>query len=193
MKYITLLLLALLTLAGCRAKAQDNKQTTMANKDNKKTLVAYFSYSGTTRGYAKKIAGYIGADIFEIQAEKPYTDADVDWTDDNSRVNQEMKAHPDSRPAIKNKVDNLAQYDIVFLGFPIWWYIEPNIINTFLETQDFRGKRIVPFFTSASSGPGETDKHLHASINYEVDWRPAVRANSMSDQQLKQWAEGAMK
>jgi hypothetical protein len=117
----------------------------------------------------------------------------VDWTDDNSRVNQEMKAHPDSRPAIKNKVDNLAQYDIVFLGFPIWWYIEPNIINTFLETQDFRGKRIVPFFTSASSGPGETDKHLHASINYEVDWRPAVRANSMSDQQLKQWAEGAMK
>jgi len=75
-----------------------------------------------------------------------YTDADVDWTDNDSRENQEMKAHPDSCPAIKNKVDNLAQYDIVFLGFPIWWYIEPNIINTFLETQDLRGKRIVPFF-----------------------------------------------
>lgn len=191
MKYITSLLLALLTLVGCSAKAQDNKQTTMAN-DNKKVLVAYFSYSGTTRGYAKKVAEYTGADLFEIEAKQPYTAADVDWTVDGSRVNKE-KEHPELRPAIKSKVDNFAQYDVVFLGFPIWWYIEPNIINTFLETNDFHGKRIVPFFTSASSGPGETDKHLHASINYEVDWLSAVRANSMNDQQLKQWAENAVK
>jgi len=191
MKYITVLLLAMLTLVGFSSKAKDNKQTTMAN-DNKKVLVAYFSYSGTTRGYAKKIAEYTGADLFEIEAAHPYTAADVDWTTDGSRVNKE-KEHPELRPAIKSKVDNLAQYDVVFLGFPIWWYIEPNIINTFLETNDFHGKRIVPFFTSASSGPGETDKHLHASITYDVDWQPAVRANSMNVQQLKQWAEKAVK
>ncbi len=188
---INLLLLSLLFLVGCVAKAQDKNQTVMAN--NKKVLVAYFSYSGTTKGYAEKIARYTGADIFEIQAAQPYTEDDVDWTKDDSRVNQEMKVHPDSRPGIKSKVENLAQYDVVFLGFPIWWYIEPNIINTFLETQDFRGKRIVPFFTSYSSGPGKTDKHLHASIAYEVEWFNAVRANSMNDKQLKQWVENAVK
>jgi flavodoxin len=190
MKYITLLLLALLTLVGCGAKAQDKTQTTMTN-NTKKVLVAYFSYSGTTRAYAKKIAGFTGADLFEIEAEQPYTDADVDWTADGSRVNKE-KEHPELRPAIKNKVENMDPYDVVLNGFPIWWYIEPNIINTFLETNNFEGKRLVPFFTSASSGPGETDKHLHASISYAVDWQPVVRANSMNDSQLKAWAEKAI-
>lgn len=104
-----------------------------------------------------------------------------------------MKTDPDSRPAIAKKVDNLKDYDVVFLGFPIWWYIEPNIINTFLETQDFKGKTIVPFFTSYSSGPGKTDEHLHKSINYEVNWKPAVRLNSKSDSELKAWIEESEK
>ena len=157
------------------------------NNMGQKVLVAYFSYSGTTKGYAEKIAKMANADLFEIQAAQPYTDADVNWQNDNARVNQEMKAHPDSRPAIARKVDNMKDYDVVFVGFPIWWYIAPNIINTFLEVHDFKGKTIIPFFTSYSSGPGETDKNLHKSINYDVTWKSAVRVNRWNDKELKDW------
>ncbi len=192
MKKFFTLMAALLVLAGCKTNAKDNNNM-VENPHAKKALVAYFSYSGTTKGYAEKIAKMANADLFEIQAAQPYTDADVDWTNDNSRVNQEMKTHPDSRPAIAKKVDNLKDYDVVFVGFPIWWYIAPNIINTFLETQDFKGKTIVPFFTSYSSGPGETDKHLHKSISYEVTWKPAVRVNRMDDAKLQSWVDEAIK
>ena len=159
----------------------------------KKVLVAYFSYSGTTKGYAEKIAKQACADLFEIQAAQPYTDADVDWTDDNARVNYEMKTNPNSRPAIAKKVENITDYDVVFIGFPIWWYIAPNIINTFLEAHDLKGKTIVPFFTSHSSGPGETDKHLHKSINYDVTWKPATRVNGWSEKKLKAWVEESLR
>lgn len=192
MKKFLTILAALLVIVGCKGKAKENN---MQNNDanGKKVLVAYFSFSGTTKGYAEKIARIADADLFEIQAAQPYTDADVDWTNDSSRVNKEMKTNPDSRPAIAKKVDNLEDYSVVFLGFPIWWYIEPNIINTFLEIQDFKGKTIIPFFTSYSSGPGKTDEHLHKSINYDVTWKPAVRANSMSDKQLQSWVKESLK
>lgn len=190
-KFLTVLA-ALLVFVGCNGKAKENNMESN-NNNAKKVLVAYFSFSGTTKGYAERIAKIAGANLFEIQAAQPYTDADVDWTNENSRVNQEMKTNPDSRPAIAKKVDNLKDYDVVFLGFPIWWYIEPNIINTFLETQDFKGKTIVPFFTSYSSGPGKTDEHLHKSINYEVNWKPAVRLNGKSDSELKAWIEESEK
>ena len=186
-----MLMALMMALTGCKAGAKENPNNNDKSME-KKVLVAYFSYSGTTRGYAEKIAQMAHADLFEIEAAQPYTDADVDWTDDSARVNQEMKVHPDSRPAIARRVDNLRQYDTVFIGFPIWWYIAPNIINTFLETQDFKGKTIVPFFTSYSSGPGKTDEHLHRSIAYEVSWRPAVRANGMNDKQLQAWVEEAL-
>lgn len=192
MNKFSTVLAALLVFVGCNVKAKENNMESN-NNNAKKVLVAYFSFSGTTKGYAERIAKIAGANLFEIQAAQPYTDADVDWTNDNSRVNQEMKTNPDSRPAIAKKVDNLKDYDVVFLGFPIWWYIEPNIINTFLETQDFKGKTIVPFFTSYSSGPGKTDEHLHKSINYEVNWKPAVRLNSKSDSELKAWIEESEK
>lgn len=188
---ILTLLAALVLVAGCNAK---NKEKNMQENEpsGKKVLVAYFSFSGTTRGYAGKIAKLAHADLFEIQAAQPYTAQDVDWTNDSSRVNKEMKTNPDSRPAIARKVDGLAQYDVVFLGFPIWWHVEPNIINTFLETQDFKGKTIVPFFTSQSSGPGETDEHLHASIGYDVSWKPATRLNGMSDKALAEWVAASL-
>ncbi len=190
-KFLTILA-ALLVMAGCKGNAKENNM--QDNETNgSKVLVAYFSYSGTTKGYAEKIAKIAGAELFEIQAAKPYTDADVDWTNDNSRVNIEMKKDTSIRPEIAKKVDNLQDYDVVFLGFPIWWYIEPNIINTFLETQDFKGKTIIPFFTSYSSGPGETDAHLHKSIAYDVNWKPATRVNRMSDTELKAWVEESMK
>lgn len=188
---ILTLLAALVLVAGCNAKTKE-KNMRENEPSGKKVLVAYFSFSGTTRGYAEKIAKLAHADLFEIQAAQPYTAQDVDWTNDSSRVNKEMKTNPDSRPAIARKVDGLAQYDVVFLGFPIWWYVEPNIINTFLETQDFKGKTIAPFFTSQSSGPGETDERLHASIGYDVSWKPATRLNGMSDKALAGWVAASL-
>lgn len=188
MSKIITLIAAVLLMVGCKGNAKTSNNEGDKSME-KKVLVAYFSYSGTTKGYAERIAKLADADLFEIEAAQPYTDDDVDWRDDSARVNQEMKVHPDSRPAIAKKVDNIGQYDVVFVGFPIWWYIAPNIINTFLEAHDLRGKTIVPFFTSASSGPGKTDEHLHKSISYEVTWKPAVRVNGWSDKQLGEWIE----
>ena len=185
MNKFLIILALLLVVVGCKGKV---KESNMQNSNmGQKVLVAYFSYSGTTKGYAEKIAKMTNADLFEIQAAQPYTDADVNWRNDNACVNQEMKAHPDSRPAIARKVDNMKDYDMVFVGFPIWWYIAPNIINTFLEAHDFKGKTIIPFFTSHSSGPGETDKNLHKSINYDVTWKSAVRVNRWNDKELEDW------
>ena len=192
MNKVMTMIAAMLVFAGCKSNAKQNVAPAADNKAHK-VLVAYFSYSGTTKRYAEKIAAAANADLFEIRAAQPYTDADVDWRNDNSRVNREMKTNPDSRPAIAEGVKGLQQYDVVFVGFPIWWYIAPNIINTFLETQDFKGKTIIPFFTSASSGPGETDKHLHKSIGYEVTWKPATRVNRMNNKELGEWVQQVLK
>lgn len=193
MRKLLTIIAAMLMVAGCKSNAKENNNMQTNSDKQKKVLVTYFSYSGTTKGYAEKIAQHTGADLFRIEAAKPYTDADVDWQDPKSRVNVEMKDNPDSRPEIARKVDNMKDYDVVFVGFPIWWYIAPNIINTFLEAHDLKGKTIVPFFTSHSSGPGETDKHLHKSIKYEVTWKPAVRANGMNDKELREWIDKAVK
>ena len=124
-----------------------------------KKLVAYFSASGTTAKVAESLAEAIGADIFEIAPEVPYTPADLDWMDKKSRSTIEMQ-NPTSRPAIAAKRDHMADYDTIFLGFPIWWYVAPTIINTFLESHDLTGKTIVPFATSGGSGMGKTNEKL---------------------------------
>lgn len=186
MRKIITMLTALLLFTSYKSYAKEVIKEN--NNMEKRVLVAYFSYSGTTKRYAEKIAHMVGnADLFQIQAAQPYTSEDVDWTNASSRVNKEMKENPNSRPKMTRKIENLKDYDVVFLGFPIWWHIAPNIINTFLETQDFKGKTIIPFFTSHSSGPGETDKHLRKSIPYKVEWKPATRVNRMSDKELKEW------
>ena len=105
----------------------------------KKTLVAYFSASGVTERAAKEIAGGVDADLYEILPTQPYTDADLDWTDKKSRSTAEMN-DPACRPEIAGTVENMEQYDTVFIGFPIWWYVEPRIVDTFLESYDFSGK-----------------------------------------------------
>lgn len=115
------------------------------------TLVAYFSYSGTTRKAAEELSLHLGADLFEIRPAVPYLPQDVDWQDDNSRNVLEYK-DPDSRPEIAEDVDGLEQYDTVYIGYPIWWYTHPRIINTFLESGDFSGKQIVLFATSSVTG-----------------------------------------
>ena len=126
-----------------------------------KTLVAYFSASGTTRKVAEKLAKAIGADIFEIKPEVPYTKADLNWLSKKSRSSVEM-SDTSCRPAIAESIDNMADYDTVFVGFPVWWYREPSIIDTFMESYDFTGKTVVPFCTSGGSGLGESGANMQA-------------------------------
>ena len=122
-------------------------------------LVAYFSASGVTAKVAEKLAEAIGADIFSIEPDIPYTTADLDWENKKSRSSIEM-ADPNSRPAIANKRGDMDKYDTIFVGFPIWWYVAPTIINTFLESYDLTGKTIIPFATSGGSGMGKTNEKL---------------------------------
>lgn len=142
----------------------------------KKVLVAYFSAGGETAKLAKTIAGVVGGDLFEIVPEVPYTAADLDWTDKGSRSTLEMN-DDNSRPAIAGKLTDMAQYDTVFVGFPIWWYQAPRIIETFLESYDFAGKTVIPFATSGGSGIGKTDSILKA-VCPAAAWLPGKRLQS---------------
>jgi flavodoxin len=128
-----------------------------------KKLVAYFSASGVTGNVAKTLAEAAGADLYEIKPETPYTQPDLDWQDKTSRSTIEMN-DKSFRPAIADKNANVAAYDVVFLGFPIWWYVAPTIVNTFLESYDFAGKTIILFATSGSSGFEKTVESLTGSV-----------------------------
>lgn len=153
-----------------------------------KKLVAYFSATGTTAKLAKNMAKAIGADLHEIKPEVPYTAADLNWENKNSRSSVEMR-DKSSRPAISDKVENMSMYDTVYVGFPIWWDIAPTIINTFLEAYDLSGKTIVPFATSGGSDMGETNKYLEASCpgaTMKEGKRFSVTAGM---EELKAWAE----
>lgn len=127
-----------------------------------KILVAYFSASGVTARLAKTVAQAVGGDLCEIQPEKPYTSADLDWRNKSSRSSVEMK-DKSFRPPVANRVENMEEYDVIYVGFPIWWYVAPTIINTFLETYDLNGKIIAPFATSGGSGMGGTNGELKNS------------------------------
>ena len=127
-----------------------------------KKLIAYFSASGTTKKAAEHLAKAVGADLFEIKPVVPYSSADLNCMDKKSRSSVEMN-DPTFRPAIAGKLEGMDQYDLVFVGFPIWWYVAPTIINTFLESYDFSGKTIVPFATSGGSGMGNTNEKLAPS------------------------------
>lgn len=122
-------------------------------------LVAYFSASGVTAGLAARLAEAIGAEIFEIVPEQPYTSADLNWHDQNSRSSLEMK-DVSSRPAISSKIEDISRYDVILVGFPIWWYREPSIIDTFMEAYDFSGKTVVPFATSGGSSMGSSSRNM---------------------------------
>lgn len=155
--------------------------------NNMKALVTYFSASGVTRNAAKQLAGIIGADLYEITPEQLYTDADLDWRDKQSRSSVEM-ADKTSRPAIKDggKID-LANYDVVFVGFPIWWYTAPTIINTFIEANDFAGKTIVPFATSGGSNIKKSCDDLQAAYpNYKFGEGRLL--NSIDKADIEAWA-----
>ena len=154
-----------------------------------KILVSYFSASGTTRSVSEKLAKAIGADIYEIKPEVPYTSADLDWTNKKSRSTVEMNDKK-FRPAIADADANVAQYDTVFVGFPVWWYTAPTIINTFLESYDFSGKKIVLFATSGGSGLGSTKKDLQPSVSDTAEIvNGKVLSRSAGEAELADWAK----
>ena len=138
-------------------------------------LVAYFSASGVTKRAAEELARAVGADLYEIAPAQPYTAADLDWTDKKSRSTLEMN-DPACRPAIAAPVEDMERYDTVFVGFPIWWYVEPRIVDTFLESYDFSGKTVIPFATSGGSGIGGAEKSMRSLCPGAV-WKPGRLLN----------------
>ena len=198
-KFAIIMVLASLFSCGT-AQNKENKQenngatetTTVTeqpqNDNTMKALVTYFSASGVTRNAAKQVAEIIGADLFEITPEQLYTDADLDWRDKQSRSTIEMN-DKSSRPAIKDggKLENLDQYDVVYVGFPIWWYTAPTIINTFIEANDFTGKTIVPFATSGGSNIKKACEDLQAAYpNYKFGEGKLL--NSIDKADIEKWA-----
>jgi len=176
--------LALCTVMTANAQNSKKNDNVMSNK---KTLVAYFSATGTTMEAASKLAKVANADLHEIIPEVPYTPADLNWRDKSSRSTVEME-DKSSRPAIANRVENMEQYDTVFVGYPIWWYIAPTIINTFLEQYDLTGKTVVPFFTSGGSGAGQTMKYLKPSAP-GANWVDPKNLNYMGEAEMKNWID----
>ena len=153
----------------------------MANK----SLVTYFSASGVTKKVAEKLAEAAGADLFEIKPEVAYTEADLNWMDKKSRSSIEMN-DKSFRPAIAEKCNNMADYDVVYIGFPIWWYVAPTIINTFLEVYDFSGKKITLFATSGGSGFGNTVSELKPSAP-NADIVEGKLLNNANKQEIENW------
>lgn len=155
-----------------------------------KTLVAYFTASGQTEQLAKTLAKVTGGDLFEIKPEQKYTPEDLNWNHSGSRSSIEMN-DKSSRPAIADRVENMDAYHTVFVGFPIWWYEAPRIVQTFLESYDFTGKTVIPFATSGGSGFGKTDAILKKSCSKNTNWKPGKRLGSgASAETVKGWVDG---
>ena len=178
------------------SKADTNSaenSTDMENTDNQdvqdhKVLVAYFSATGTTKGVAEHIANGLNADIYEIVPEDPYTEADLNYNDNNSRTTIEMN-DPNARPAISGSVENMEQYDIIFVGYPIWWGEAPRIVSTFMESYDFSGKTIVPFCTSGGSGIGSSASNLER-LTSGATWLDGRRLNGSDSQDtVMEWVD----
>ena len=153
-----------------------------------KALVAYFSASGVTAKVAERLADAAGADLYEIKPEQEYTKADLNWMDKQSRSSVEMKDRS-ARPAIGNKVENMEQYGTVFVGFPIWWYREPSIIDTFMEAYNFDGITVVPFATSGGSGLGDSAKNMQELAKGAKVVEGKRFGRSVSASELKSWAK----
>ena len=148
-------------------------------------LVAYFSASGVTERAAREIAAAVGGDLFSIEPAQPYTAADLDWTDKKSRSSVEMN-DPACRPALASAVPDLSGYEAVFLGFPVWWYVEPRIVDTFLESGDLAGKTLIPSATSGGSGIAGAEKSLQAHCP-AADWKKGKLING----EAANWAKAA--
>lgn len=210
-KTITILLVAFLMFAlpACGKKTESssktNKSTTKQSETkssttsssersektdgNSKVLVAYFSCTGTTKSVAESISSEISSDLYEIKPKDPYTDADLDYSDDESRCSKENN-DPSVRPAILGSVESMSDYDIVFIGYPIWWGEAPRIVSTFMESYDFSGKTVIPFCTSSSSGIGESGSKLE-ELTSGAKWLSGRRFDGGNSQStIVSWVNG---
>lgn len=183
LKFMVCAVLGFLMLPACAQK----KGTTMENEktSEKKMLVAYFSASGVTRAAAQKLAKLTGADLYEIKPAQPYTEADLDWRDKQSRSTLEMQ-DLSSRPAITGKLSNMADYEVVFVGFPIWWYTAPTIVNTFMESYDFKGKTVIPFATSGGSTIKKSGEDLKKAYP-DLNWKEGALLNRTDEEFIRAW------
>ena len=187
--FVAIMALAAISLGACTQKQseQTSSSNNAQNPKEMKTLVAYFSASGVTKGVAQKLAEVAGAGLHEITPEKRYTDADLDWHNKQSRSSVEM-ADKNSRPAITDKLENMADYDVIYVGFPIWWYTAPTIINTFMESYDFKGKTVIPFATSGGSTIEQACKDLKAAYP-DVNWKDGKLLNNATATDLQKWVD----
>jgi len=179
-KMLSILMIACAIFTNAKAE-----ETNMANN---KILVAYFSATGNTKAVAEKLATAINADLFEIVPEQLYTADDLNWQNDKSRSSVEM-GDKNSRPAIASKIDDIAQYNIVFVGSPIWWGREPAIMDTFIESYDFAGKTVIPFVTSGSSGIGNYGANLQSLTPNAKVLTGKRFSTSVTAEELKNWAD----
>lgn len=173
-------------VSGTGSVSGTDLQNTNSNSGGK-ILIAYFSWGGNTKGVAEEIQRQTGADLFEIKPKTPYTRADLDWTDKKSRSSIETY-NPDCRPEIADTLANMGDYSTVILGFPIWWYVAPKIINTFVESYDFLGKTVIPFATSGGSGMEKTTEVLK-NLCPDANWVNGKVVNGMSENALADWAD----
>ena len=181
MKKMIALLMALCLLLGAGALAE--------NAAHSDALVVYFSCTGTTKGVAEKLAKVTGADLYEIVPAVPYTDEDLNYSDRSTRATSEQD-HPDTRPEIGGEDIDLAGYNTVYIGYPIWWGEEPRILCTFVEAHDFTGMTVIPFCTSGGSGIGRSGRDL-AKLAGTGTWLDGARhSGSISEDELLAWVNG---
>ena len=194
---IFLSLICVFSVAACGGNTADDRLSSSSSSTESsksetvsggKTLVVYYSATGSTKSVAEKIAKSLNADIFELVPEKPYTSADLNWSDDNSRVSLEHSDESKREVAlVKSTPDNWEQYDTVYVGYPIWWGIAAWPVNGFVKANDFTGKTVIPFCTSASSGMGESGKQLSAMAG-SGDWKEGKRfSSSATESEISDW------
>ena len=163
-----------------KSAGEDTKSSTV--------LVAYFSATGNTKATAETLAKVTGGDLYEIEPQTAYTRADLDWQDHQSRSTIEMN-DPQARPAIKAGKGNIGDYDTIYIGYPIWWYVAPRIINTFIESYDLKGKTLIPFATSGSSSIAKSVEELKKTYP-EINWQEGRLLNNATEASLSQWING---
>ena len=181
-------LLILLSVVGmATATSAQQKQDMNSRQSNHKILVAYFSATGTTARAAQKVAHATGGELYAITPAQPYTDADLNWNDKQSRSSVEMN-DPKARPAIKSQKGKIADYDVVFIGYPIWWGLAPRIVNTFIESHDLKGRTVIPFATSGGSGIANSVAELQKAYP-GMNGQEGRLLNRTDEQTVRQWVE----
>ncbi len=180
-------LLILLSVVGMAiaTDAQQKQGNMNKGQSNHKILVAYFSATGTTARAAEKLADVTGGELYAIEPAQPYTSADLDWNNKRSRSSVEMN-DPKARPAMKGKKENIADYDVVFIGYPIWWNLAPRIINTFIESHDLKGKTVIPFATSGGSSLAGSAAALKKSYP-TLNWKEGRLLNRADEKSIRAW------